>query len=169
MTRLAIMIALVALIFSFGCAGLSGGPDGSSEPFKGRMTQTRMELLFAAHVEAIMGPPGAIQTRVDGINIYLISDPARDRMRIMAPVARMNPANPRLAPLLLQANFQNTLDARYAVSDDLIYALYLHPLSSLTPELIESGLAQVVSLGKTFGSTFSSDQYQFGPRPEVDR
>jgi len=123
-----------------------------------------MELLFASHVDAIMGPPGAIQTRVEGINIYLISDSAHDRMRIMAPVARMNPANPRLAPLLLQANFKSTLDARYAVSEGVIYAAFLHPISSLSHELLESALAQVLSLAKTFGSTFSSDELHFGAK-----
>lgn len=171
MIRLGVALVWVAASILMGCAGLSvnSGSYSDSETFTGPMSQARMELLFASHVDAIMGPPGAIQTRVEGINIYLISDPAHDRMRIMAPVARLNPANPRLAPLLLRANFKSTLDARYAAADDLIYAVYLHPLSSLTPELLESALAQVLSLGKTFGSTFSSGALQFGSPGTNDR
>lgn len=135
----------------------------------GPMTQARMEIIFSENVDAIMGPPGAIQTRVDGISIYLISDPANDRMRIVAPIAREENVDPRLSEVLLKANFNRTLDARYALSDGVIYAAFLHPISSLSPDLLESALVQVLSLAKTYGSTFSSGGLHFGVPHEVDR
>lgn len=161
-------ISLAASLW-IGCAGFSASrpSESDADALARPMSQARMELLFANHVEAIMGPPGAIQTRVDGVSVYLISDPLRDRMRLVAPVARMNQANRGLALVLLRANFFSTLDARYAVSDGLVYAAFLHPLSSLTPELLESALAQVLSLAKTFGSSFSSGLLQFGA-PRAD-
>jgi hypothetical protein len=121
-----------------------------------------MEIIFASQVPAIEGPTGAIRTRIDGFNIYLISDPANDRMRIMAPIAVIEGLDPRVFSVLLNANFHNTLDARYAISEGAIYAIYLHPISSLTPEQIRSGLSQVVSLAKTFGTSFSSGGLHFG-------
>lgn len=117
-----------------------------------------MELLFAEQVEAIMGPPGAIQTRIDGINVYLISDPENDRMRLVTPISMVEAVDPRVNEILLRANFYSTLDARYAVSDGVIYATFLHPMSSLSPELLSSALAQVLSLTKTFGSSFSGGE-----------
>lgn len=146
-----------------GCAGFSGGPSDEPEKavFDGTMTQGKMEILFADQVDAIMGPPGAIQTRVDGINVYLISDPANDRMRIVAAISMVDNVDPRLNAILLRANFHSTLDTRYAISDGVVYGTFLHPISSLSPELLESALAQVLSLAKTYGSSFSSGELHF--------
>ena len=157
------LLAIAPIAFGLsGCAGgimpgTSGAPveevEGSTagaaaEP----MTQARMEALFAEEADAIVGPPGAIQTRVDGIDVYLISDPGNDRMRIIAPIARVEGLDPRIYPILLRANFQTTRDARYAISNGVVYAAFLHPISSLSPELLRSAFSQVVSLAKAFGS-----------------
>jgi hypothetical protein len=168
----ALAVALIASIALSGCAGLSGTPSSGSETTDsdGPMTQARMELLFADMVKAIMGPPGAIQTRVEGVNVYLIRDPENDRMRIVAPIAMLEAVDPRVGEVLLRANFHSTRDARYAVSDGVFYAAFLHPISSLSPDLLESALAQILSLTKTFGSTFSSGALEFGtPREAEER
>ncbi len=151
---------LMVLFVLCGCANFSDGSSRGSAGFAsdGSMTQGRMELLFADQVEAIMGPPGAIQTRIDGINVYLISDPENDRMRLVTPISMVETVDPRVNEILLRANFYSTLDARYAVSDGVIYATFLHPISSLSPELLSSALAQVLSLTKTFGSSFSGGE-----------
>jgi hypothetical protein len=150
-----------------GCAGLGqGGRSGSASAngSSNAMDQTRLEQIFSDQVEAITGPTGAIQTQVDGIPVYCISDPANDRMRLIAPIARVAGLDPRLHEVLLRANFHNSLDARYAISEDVFFATYLHPISSLTAEQIESALSQVVSLVKTFGTSFSSGEFEF-PTP----
>lgn len=168
--RLVFIVSFASFVLC-GCAGFAGAPSSQSGAIvsDGSMTQARMELLFAENVDAIMGPPGAIQTRVDGISVYLISDPENDRMRIVAPIAMVADVNPRVSNLLLRANFHSTLDARYAVSDGVIYAAFLHPISSLSPDLLESALAQVLSLAKTFGSTFSSGKLHFGASRAIAR
>jgi len=152
-----VLLSLV-LLASGGCAGMRGaGPGSASGGADGEpMTQARMELLFSDEVDAIVGPPGAIQTQIDGISIYLISQPTFDRMRIVAPIAMAQNLNRRVLEVLMEANFRSTMDGRYAISEGVIYAVFMHPISSLEPELLRSGLAQVVSLVKTFGTTFSS-------------
>lgn len=172
MKRFPCVMALVASIALSGCAGLSMAPSSGSPAIDsdGSMTQAKMELLFADMVDAIMGPPGAIQTRVEGVNVYLISDPESDRMRIIAPVAMVEGVDPRVGEILLRANFHSTLDARYAVSEGVFYAAFLHPISSLSPDLLESALEQILSLTKTFGSSFSSGALEFGtPREAEER
>lgn len=158
------------LLGTMACSSMSsiGLPQEASESAPPVMTPERMEIIFSEQVDAIEGPPGAIRTQVDGINVYLVSDPANDRMRIIARIARLEQVGARVMPILLQANFHTTLDARYAVSDGVIYSIYLHPIASLTRDEIVSALAQVVSLVKTFGSTFSSGVLQFGV-PEQER
>ncbi len=157
------LLALLACVIALGGCATNRAPTGDpSAPetasADGPMTQQRMEILFADQVDAILGPPGAIQTKVDGINIYLISNPANDRMRIMAPVALASSLNPRAFHILLRANFNSTRDARYAISEDIVYATFIHPISSLTPGLLRSALAQIISLTKTFGTTYSSGE-----------
>ena len=166
-----VFIASCASFALCGCAGFSGAPSSESGAIVSDrpMTQARMELIFADSVDAIMGLPGAIQTRVDGISVYLISDPKNDRMRIVALIARVENVDPRVNAVLLRANFNRTLDARYAVSDGVIYAAFLHPISSLSSDLLESALAQVLSLAKTFGTTFSSGKLHFNMPHAIDR
>lgn len=132
------------------------------EDSQGSMTQADMELVFGSLVDAIEGPPGALRTRVDGVDVYLISDPANDRMRMVVQVARADELDARYLSVLLQANFHVTRDARYAISNGIVFATYLHPISSLTAAEIGSALGQVVSLRKTFGSSFSSGVLQSG-------
>ncbi len=163
-----ILIASSILFVSLGCVGLSSSPQEATVSIR-PMTQARMEFLFAEQVDAIIGPPGSIQTRIDGINIYLISNPENDRMRIVAPFAMLEQVDPRVYEVLLTANFHSTLDARYAASEGVLYAAFLHPLSSLSPALLDSAVAQVVSLVKTFGSTFSSGDLQFREPGSPDR
>ena len=63
---------------------------------------------------------------------------------------------------MLEANFHSALDGRYAISNGMVYAAYIHPLSPLRPEEVRSALRQVAELGKTFGTTYSSGELLFG-------
>jgi len=164
------LLAFFAILVFAGCAHLSsdsaGTEDGNgkerSAGLDGSMTPTQMEIIFGEQVDAIEGPPGAIRTQIDGINVYLISDPSSDRMRIVAPIALVAGLDARVLSVMHEANFSTALDARYAISEGVIYSVYLHPISSLTPRLIKSALDQVLSLVKTFGTTYSSGEIEFG-------
>lgn len=177
-SRLALMGIVIGLAGGVaGCAGLGVSPanPGEGRAFSAReadggavtMDLERLERIFSDHVDAITGPSGALQTQVDGIPVYLISDERHDRMRIIAPIARVAGLDPRFQIVMLRANFHSTRDARYAISDDVVFAAFLHPISSISPELIASGLTQVVTLVKTFGTSFTSGEILFpGPSRE---
>ena len=53
-------------------------------------------------------------------------------MRLIAPVAKRESLQATHLEILLRANFHTTLDARYALSNGIVYAAFLHPLSTLT-------------------------------------
>jgi hypothetical protein len=59
---------------------------------------------------------------------------------------------------------------RYGSSNGLLFAAFLHPLSSLEDALARSALDQVASLVHTFGSHFTSGSIEFssGSEYEVD-
>ena len=169
LARLAGVTLLAAVLStSAGCANFGsvfgGSESGSAEGLmtQAPMTQARMEQIFGDQVDAIEGPSGAIRTIVDEVEIYLISDPTNDRMRLLARVADVNRVDPRIVNVLLQANFYRTLDARYAVSEGIVFSAYLHPLSTLSREELISGSDQVLALAKNFGTTYSSGKLDFG-------
>lgn len=155
---LVLLLAGCANPFRFSAAA---GGAGMDEP----MTPARMETVFGDEVDAIVGPPGAIQTRVDGISVYLLSDPGNDRMRLMAAIASADKLDRRGFGILLLANFDRTLDTRYAISDGIVYSVYQHPISSLLPDQIRAALSQVVSLAKTFGTSFSAGDVRLETAP----
>ncbi|HIF94535.1 MAG: hypothetical protein ABGX04_14970 [Myxococcales bacterium] len=142
---------------AFSVGGEGEGPDG----LHSTMTQSRLETLFGDEVDAIVGPPGAIQTRMDGVPLFLLSDEENDRMKLIAQIASASNFEGSVFGLLIQANFDRTLDARYAISDGVIFAVFQHPISSLTPGLIRSAVSQVLNLAENFNSTYAAG----GPRP----
>ena len=161
MSRPASPLLMVFLLF-LSVSGCTHGLGLVSAKAKGAvaepMTPARMEMVFAEQVDAILGPPGAIQTRVDGVSVYLLSDVGIDRVRLIAPITSVSNLNQRILAILLHANFHRTGEARYAISDGVVHAVFQHPISSLSPALIKSALAQVVSLAKTFGRHFSAGE-----------
>ncbi len=170
MTTRSRLFLLLVVFFAcgVGCAAFNSSSEATSAaradsaPWPAvAMDQDRLERLFADEVDVIAGPPGALQTKVDGIPVYCLSDSAHDRMRIVAPIARLTGLDPRLPEVLLRANFHSALDARYAISEDVVFAACMHPISSLSPELIASALEQVVTLVKNFGTTYPSTNIEF--------
>ncbi len=166
MTKRIRVLPLLWLVFA-GCAAFAPNSQDPSAPDIGPMTMARMELVFASQVPAIAGPSGAIRTKIDGINIFLISDSTNDRMRMVAPIKVIDRIDLRLFGSLLEANFNDTLDTRYALSEGRIYGVFQHPISSLTPGHIRSALTQVVNMVKTFGTRNSSGKLPH-PRPRRD-
>jgi hypothetical protein len=153
-----------------GCAALGIGSraeeerlsQGSNVLREGAMNQVQLERLFENQVEKVTGGPGRLRSMVDGYNIWLISDSLNDRMRLLIPIAQLEGLDPRFLNALLEANVHSTLDARYGVSEGAVFALYLHPISTLDEADFISAFEQTVNLARTLGTSFSSGKLQFG-------
>lgn len=128
-----------------------------SEP----MTQDRLHGMLEALADNVKVQGSMVQMEVDGTLLICISDPAADRMRLISPVRNLEDLNAQELLAALQANFHTTLDARYAISGNTLYAAFIHPLSPLTPAQVKSALRQVVAAAKTFGDTYSSGELYF--------
>ena len=93
--------------------------------------------------------------------LVCICDPAHDRMRIISPVLELKDVKEEQMVRMMEANFHTALDARYAVSDGVVYSAYIHPLSSLNESMIYSAIKQVSTLRNTFGTYFQSGELTF--------
>ncbi|NKB59335.1 MAG: hypothetical protein GKS00_23680 [Alphaproteobacteria bacterium] len=93
---------------------------------------------------------------VEKVPVFVIADAPNDRMRVLVGISKTEDLPEGLYQRLMQANFDTTLDARYAVAKGVIWGAFLHPLKALTDRLFLSGVGQTVNLARTFGKTFSS-------------
>ena len=63
---------------------------------------------------------------------------------------------------MMQANYDAVLDARYALANDIVWSVFIHPLSSLTQKDFLSAVAQTVTAVETFGTSYTSGAVIFG-------
>lgn len=118
--------------------------------------------LLNAHTKVVEGSDGFWHVDFMERNLTIITDESHDRMRIITPVIDAAEIEIDLAMLLLKSNFDRALDARYALTDDYLWAAFIHPLSPLSEAFLLSGLRQVATLAENFGTSYSSGELVFG-------
>ena len=126
------------------------------------MTTTAIGKLLDSYLSELDGKPGFWRGVRDEVEVFVLSDESHDRMRIMAPIGEVREMHPELLQVLLQANYDRALDARYALRGKELWSVTVHPLATLAPDDFASFLDQVVKLVKNTGSTFASSDLVFG-------
>ncbi|MAZ66780.1 MAG: hypothetical protein CMF25_06685 [Kangiellaceae bacterium] len=125
------------------------------------MNQQEMEAIVNDMATEAKGSEGFVEFRYNKVKMYLISDNVHDRMRIVAPVANYNDVTDEQRTKVLESNFHNSLDARYAVSEGILYTAFIHPMSDLNQKLIQTAVVQVSNLAITFGTDYTSGVLSF--------
>lgn len=126
------------------------------------MNQNQMEKIVKEMAETSQGEQGVVEFKYNKLSLYLISDTVHDRMRIISPVIDYDQLSSEQLHDILESNYHKSLDARYALSDGVLYSTYIHPLSVLTEEQIESAVIQVANLAASFGKDYSSGVLTYG-------
>jgi hypothetical protein len=102
-----------------------------------------------------------------GVHMQCFCSLAKDRMRIMAAVSYVEDVQPDQWNSLLRASFHS--DARYAIHESTVFAVFLHPLLRLSKTEVVNALKQVATLAQTFGKRFAGGRMKFDwPRPRSD-
>lgn len=130
------------------------------------MDQGLMEQIVKSMTSDASGELGAVAFSYQQVRMLLVSDAKHDRMRVIAPIADYEQVTREQLDAILVSNFHASLDARYGVSDGVLYAAYIHPLSDLSEHQIRSAVAQVANLALTFGSDYTSGVLSYGGRKE---
>jgi hypothetical protein len=128
------------------------------------MTTERLDDILRSEVDGVDGERGQWRFSVGGRAVIVLADAQNDRMRVFSPVLPVDELTAPQVQAMLAANFHTALDARYAVTDGAVVAVYVHPLSTLQGDNFRSALRQVVSLAETFGTSYSSNELNFGLR-----
>jgi len=93
--------------------------------------------------------------------LICIHDENANRMRIISPIIeRENLEEDDLLNALV-ANFHTALDVKYALSDEMIWSVFTHPLKELSEGQVIDAIQQVYAAAITFGSSYSSTNLTF--------
>lgn len=135
------------------------------------MTPDRLaELILAVDAEAKSeGPVWSLA--LEGLEVAVIYDDSADRMRIIVPIGPADDIPQEELVRLMQANFDSTLDARYAIAQEQLWGAYIHPLSDLSDEEFLTALGETVNVVLTYGTSYSSGLFIFngGDSGEIQR
>jgi hypothetical protein len=126
------------------------------------MTTARLAAVLRAHDPAASGPDDGLRFSFQQTKMACFVDIDQNRMRLIAPIGPADDLTDAQRDAMLAANYSHTLDARYAVGDGILYALYVHPLDSLTEAQLDQALEQIATLVKNFGDTYSATNLRFG-------
>ncbi len=126
------------------------------------MNNEKLDALIKRFDKDATTKPGFWQFKHEDMVIYVITDEEANRMRTIVQVADSAQLEKEHLYRLMQANFDSALDARYAIAQGSVWSAFLHPLGSLSEHDFFSGLAQVITLARTFGTSFSSGALTYG-------
>ncbi|MCB4798289.1 hypothetical protein [Neotamlana laminarinivorans] len=129
--------------------------------FSQSMTNATLHELYTSVSDSINGKPGRWEFFVNQIPMLSVTDENHNRMRIISPITDANNLNDELIKAALVANFHTALDVKYAVSDGILWSVFIHPLKELTKEQVEDAVRQVYSANVNFGTTFNSTSLTF--------
>ena len=125
------------------------------------MTTQAMGKLLESYLSELEGEKGFWRGNREEVPVFVFSDDEHDRMRLMAPIGVVEELDPDLLHVLLQANYDRALDAKYALRGLEVWAVSVHPLATLAPDDFASFLEQVVKLVKNTGTTYASSDLVF--------
>ena len=91
---------------------------------------------------------------VGNYQIVIAADQTNRRLRVMTPIRNIDPMDSKMLARLLEANFSKTLDARYALTQNVLWAIFLYPLDEWKSNRIKDGVRQVVTLATNTGTTY---------------
>ncbi|VAW78948.1 hypothetical protein MNBD_GAMMA12-3239 [hydrothermal vent metagenome] len=127
-----------------------------------KMTQANLEKIIKSLATKSKGNKGVVAFTYKQVNMLLVSNVTHNRMRIISPVIRYKKLSRQQLDTIMQSNYHKSLDARYAVSNGILYSAYIHPLKELSITQIKSALIQVANLAISFGKQYSSGVLKFG-------
>ena len=132
------------------------------------MTTSAMGKLLDSYLTDLEGENGFWRGNRDEVPVFVFSDDEHDRMRLMAPIGVVEELDSELLHVLLQANYDRALDARYALRGNEVWAVAVHPLATLAPDDFASLIEQVVKLVQNTGTSYASSDLLFRSAPDED-
>lgn len=166
--RGALLLLILAGVPAFACG--AGGPidraifgrrPTATPPAPQHMDEEGLLQILRQEGEDVRHREGVIELTYRGVAMVCIASERFDRVRLYAQILPVEQMTDEQRERVLEANFRSLLDVRYATHSGMLYAVYLHPLSSLSSIDVRSALYQVASAASSFGSDYSSGIFHY--------
>ena len=132
------------------------------------MTAKKLGEVLESVSDTIRNDNNIWEFYVSEVIMICITDEASNRMRIIAPIADMKDVSVDMVNDAMEANFHSALDVRYCISDNLMWAAFMHPYQELDEDMVLEALSQLYNAVRTFGTTYSSTSLAFPRSPAAD-
>ena len=126
-----------------------------------KMNNKSIDKILKISVDSIQGSNGFWQFLYKDRLMILLTDEGNNRMRIVSPVLEVKDLTNELMLASLAANFHTALDVKYALSEEVLWSVFIHPLKELSDNQLKDALLQVYNAAENFGTTFSSTDLIF--------
>ena len=133
----------------------------SSAVFAQNMDNEKLEKILYVISDTLSGQTGYWQMMVRELPVLCVTDEAHNRMRIITPIAEMKDVSEQELRKCMEANFHTALDVKYAISEDILWVAYIHPLRQLSKDQVIDAISQVYNASITYGDTYNSTNLAF--------
>lgn len=125
------------------------------------MNADKLLAIIKKEADTVSVENNTIQFTFNNSLLVCIYDENANRMRIIAPIIEREKLTEEDLLNALVANFHSALDVKYALSDEIIWSVYTHPLRELSENQVVDAIQQVYAAAITFGHSFSSTNLVF--------
>lgn len=133
------------------------------------MTNSDLEKIIYVVADSLRGETGNWQFMIKNRILICVTDENNNRMRIMSPIIEQKKLAYKDMLKLMEANFHTALDVKYAISEDILWSVFIHPLKELNKDEVLSAINQVYEATVTYGTTYSSTGLTFPDRREEEK
>ncbi len=142
-------------------------PEAESSPPAG-MTGDKLNALIKSVDPETSREGNASQFTFLGRVMLVVFDENADRMRMFSPIGPTSMLDAEQIQRMMQANFDSALDARYALANNLVWGVFIHPLSGLDEDEFASAIIQVYNVAESFGGAYTSGLFTYGGGDSVE-
>ena len=129
-----------------------------------KMDNDKLDKILKNVSDTLEGGNGQWKFLYKELPMLCLTDQANNRMRIISPVIELKDMSEEDILTCMKANFHTALDVRYAISEDILWVAYIHPLKELSDDQLKDAISQVFYAAATYGSTYSSTDLVFPDR-----
>lgn len=125
------------------------------------MNPVKLKELIVRVSDTLQNSGNAFQFLYREKMLICIYDVHANRVRIISPIVEREKLEEEQLLNALVANFHSALDVKYALSDEIIWSVFTHPLKELSDGQVLDAIRQVYAAAMTFGTTYSSTNLIF--------
>ncbi len=125
------------------------------------MNPAKLEQLITKVADTVEANGNSMRFVYKEAFLICVYDENANRMRIISPIVEREKVEEEQLLNALVANFHSALDVKYALSDEVIWSVFIHPLKELSEHQVLDAIDQVYAASATFGTTYSSTSLVF--------